>query len=104
MGMKTYKGVSTVETLQTQAILGSSQVPNSDGGYSWEVDDWKRLERFCVLGSEGGSYYAAEQKLTLENAEAVIRCIRADGIRTVKKIVEISEGGRAYKNDPATFV
>jgi 60 kDa SS-A/Ro ribonucleoprotein len=33
----------------------------------------------------------------------VERCIRADGARAVKRIVEISESGRAPKNDPAIF-
>ncbi len=88
-------------TPQSQPIPGSKQVPNSAGGYSFAVDDWKRLDRFLVLGSEGGSYYATERKLTAENAQAVVRCIQADGLRTVKRIVEISDGGRAPKNDPA---
>lgn len=88
-------------TPQNQPIPGSKQVPNSAGGYSFAVDNWKRLDRFLVLGSEGGSYYASERKLTAENASAVIACIQADGMRTVQRIVEISEGGRAPKNDPA---
>lgn len=90
-------------TPQTQPIPGSSQVRNSAGGYSFPVDDWVRLDRFLVLGSEGGSYYATEKALTAENASAVIRCIQADGRRVVARIVEISEAGRAPKNDPAIF-
>lgn len=90
-------------TPQNQPIPGSNQVPNSAGGYAFLVDDWKRLDRFLILGSEGGSYYATEQKLSLENAEAVLRCIQADGLRTVRRIVEISDAGRAPKNDPAIF-
>ena len=31
------------------------QGPNSAGGFAWAVDDWTRLRRFLVLGSEGGS-------------------------------------------------
>jgi 60 kDa SS-A/Ro ribonucleoprotein len=88
-------------TPQNQPIPGSGQVANSAGGYSFPVDDWKRLDRFLVLGSEGGSYYASERKLSLENAEAVLRCIETDGLRTVKRILEISDAGRAPKNDPA---
>ena len=30
------------------------------GGFAWAVDDWTRLRRFLILGSEGGSYYAGE--------------------------------------------
>ena len=88
---------------QSQPIPGSTQVPNSAGGYAWAVDDWMRLGRFLVLGSEGGSYYATERALTAENANAVLRCIDADGLRVVKIIVEISESGRAPKHDPALF-
>ena len=68
---------------QSAPIAGSGQVPNSAGGYAWEVDDWARLRRFLVLGSEGGSYYASERTLTRENAEAVERCLAADGPRAV---------------------
>jgi 60 kDa SS-A/Ro ribonucleoprotein len=84
-------------------IPGSGQVPNSAGGFAWEVDDWARLRRFLILGSEGGSYYATEWALTRENARAVERCIRQDGLRAVAEIVRVSEEGRAPKNDPALF-
>ncbi|HKC77877.1 MAG TPA: TROVE domain-containing protein, partial [Gaiellaceae bacterium] len=79
------------------------QVENSDVGYSWPVDEWTRLRRFLILGSEGGSYYASEWKLTRENAEAVERAVRADGKRAVREIVDVSLEGRAPKNDPALF-
>ena len=90
-------------TPQNEPIPGSTQVPNSDVGYSWAVDDWTRLDRFLILGSEGGTYYLKERELTKQNAEAVARCIQADGERVVRRIVEISEAGRAPKNDPAVF-
>ena len=88
---------------QSVAIPGSGQKPNSAGGFSWIADDWTRLQRFLILGSEGGSYYASEQKLTVENTEAVLRCIREDGAKTVDQIVSVSEAGRAPKNEPALF-
>jgi 60 kDa SS-A/Ro ribonucleoprotein len=88
---------------QSAPILGSTQVRNSAGGFTWSVDDWTRLRRFLVLGSEGGSYYATERELTLESAEAVARCIGEDGLRAVETIVDVSVAGRAPKNDPALF-
>jgi 60 kDa SS-A/Ro ribonucleoprotein len=91
------------KTPQSEPIPGSAQVPNSAGGFSFAVDDWTRLDRFLILGSEGGSYYTSERKLTLENAAAVQRVIAADGLRVVNRIVEISDAGRAPKNDPALF-
>jgi 60 kDa SS-A/Ro ribonucleoprotein len=96
--------LNTRHTPQWEPILGSTQVPNSAGGYAWPVDDWVRLDRFLVLGAEGGSYYATERQLSLENAQAVLRAIQADGPRVVARVVEVSEAGRAPKNDPAVFV
>jgi 60 kDa SS-A/Ro ribonucleoprotein len=78
-------------------------IENSAGGAAFPVDDGTRLERFLILGSEGGSYYANERKLTRENAEAVVRCLMADGPGTVETIIAVSDAGRAPKNDPAIF-
>lgn len=94
--------IAHATTPQTEPLPG--QIANSGGGYSFPVDDWTRLERFLILGSEGGSYYAEDRKLTRDNATAVKRCIASDGERVVKTIVEISDAGRAPKNDPALFV
>jgi len=90
-------------TPQSQPISGSNQVRNSNSGYSWQVDDWTRLDRFLILGGEGGTYYIAERDLVKQNHDAIVRCVKADGIRAVNRIVEISDAGRAPKNDPAIF-
>src|SRR5262249_36174031 len=91
-------------TPQNVPIPGTTQVPNSAGGYAWQASPWGRLKRFLILGSEGGSYYASEQTLTAENANHVLTCITDDGVRVVRETVAISDGGRAPKNDPAIFV
>ena len=88
---------------QWAPIPGSDQVSNSSGGFAWTVDQWTRLRRFLVLGSEGGSYYASQWKLTHENAKTVERCVREDGKRAVDEIVRVSHEGRAPKNDQALF-
>src|SRR5256884_2257876 len=90
-------------TPQSQPIPGSAQIANSGGGYSWQVDDWTRLDRFLILGAEGGTYYITERDLVKQNHDALVRCIKSDGIRAVNRIVEISDSGRAPKNDPAIF-
>ena len=97
------KHFSTRATAQSQPIPWSAQVPNSAGGYVWAVDDWTRFDRFLVLGAEGGTYYVSERKLTVENAQAVAACIKADGVSAVERIAVVSEQGRAPKNDPALF-
>lgn len=92
----------TRSTPQTEP-MSPDQVENSAGGFVWAVDKWTRLRRFLILGSEGGSYYATERKLTKENVSCVKECIDEDGIRTVDTIVLVSKGGYAPKNDPALF-
>ena len=93
------------ETPHTSPIVGREHemAENSAGGYSFQIDDFTRLDRFLILGSEGGTYYVGEGKLTRENAGVVLRCIKADGIRVVNRIVEVSDKGLAPKNDPAIF-
>ena len=44
-----------------QTLPIPSTVPNAAGGHAFAVDDWTRLDRFLILGSEGGSYYAGER-------------------------------------------
>ncbi len=91
-------------TSQSQPIPGSIQIPNSAGGHAWQVDDWIRLDRFLILGAEGGAYYIGERDLVKQNHESIVRCIQTDGVRVVNRIVEISDSGRAPRNDPMIFV
>lgn len=97
------KHISRKATPQTSPIPGreAEMVRNEAGGFTFPVDDWVRLDRFLILGTEGGAYYATERALTLENAHCVDRCVEADGARTIARIVEVSEGGRAPRNDAA---
>jgi 60 kDa SS-A/Ro ribonucleoprotein len=90
-------------TPQSEPIPGSSQVPNSAGGYAWAVDHWQRLRRFLVLGIVGGTYYISQRKLVTENLTALDECLKEDGLQTVKLITEISQEGRAPSNDPALY-
>jgi 60 kDa SS-A/Ro ribonucleoprotein len=91
-------------TPQAEPIPGTAQVPNSAGGFTWAVDRWTRLDRFLILGSEGGTFYVGERELTRESAKSAIECVAEDGARVVNRVVEISQSGRAPKNDPALFV
>jgi len=79
------------------------EVKNTAGGYVFKVDSFARLERFLILGNEGGTYYAKESKLTKENAACVLECLKEDSARTVAIIASISDQGRAPKNDAAIF-
>ena len=98
-----YTGFNTKHTPQNEPIPGENQIKNNAGGYVYSVGAFKQLERFLILGSEGGSYYVSEKALTKENAINTIAAIESDGERAVRTIVEISDSGRALKNDPAIF-
>lgn len=68
------------------------------------IDCFTQLDRFLILGCEGGSYSAGDERtMTLDSAKCVVECGKQDYYRTVRRIVEISESGRAPKNDPAIF-
>lgn len=79
-------------------------VVNSTGGFVFDIGIWGQLDRFLILGAEGPSYYASQAKLVKENCTAAQKCIKEDGVRVVNRVVEISDAGRAPKNDPALFV
>jgi 60 kDa SS-A/Ro ribonucleoprotein len=77
--------------------------PNNAGGFGFKMDDWKKLDQFLVLGTEGGTYYVSQDKLTREALGTVEKLIAEDGSRVVARIVEISDAGRAVRNDPAIW-
>ncbi len=79
------------------------QVRNSAGGFTFQADKWTRLDRFLILGAEGGTYYISERKLTKENARVLDVCAKDDRERLVSTIVAISEEGRAPKQAPCIF-
>jgi len=93
---------SVMNAKQEEILEG--QVENSCGAAVYEAADIKKLEMFLVLGSEGGSYYANEKKLTVKNYETVEKLVKEDGITVVNKVVDVSVNNKAPKNDPALFV
>lgn len=97
-----------VRTTKTSKIpqsepLTAEQVPNSAGGYTWQITPWQQALRFLILGSAGGTYYIGEKKLTADNAQSILACMAEDPNRLVDLIMEVSLAGRAPNNDPALF-
>ncbi|MEM2159363.1 MAG: TROVE domain-containing protein [Candidatus Nitrosotenuis sp.] len=78
-------------------------VKNSAGGVTFSLDDWDLLDRFLILGSAENTYYATGQQLTLKATESMRNALKTDGVRFVARVKEISDAGRAPKNDPAIF-
>lgn len=104
MGYRNYANTA-LKTPQTKPIPGreAEMVENAAGGYVFKQTDWETLNRFLILGTEGGTFYVGEQELTEKNAGVAIRCAKADAAKTVAEIVRVSDEGLAVKNDPAIF-
>ena len=72
---------ATQQTPQTCPVPGreAEMSKNAAGGYAFDLDDWALLDRFLILGTEGGTYYTDEHELTVASAVAVESCVKADG-------------------------
>jgi 60 kDa SS-A/Ro ribonucleoprotein len=90
-------------TPQSQPIPGreAEMKQNNAGGFTFSLDHWGVLDRFLMIGSEGGNYYVGERDTTKQSFDVTKKCIKEDGVRVVNRIVEYSLAGRAPKNDPA---
>ena len=87
-----------------QVRTRADQTQNSAGGFVYAVDPLQRLHRFLFLGADGGSYYASERQLKLENAQVVVNLTKEHhGKKIVDEIKEISCSGRAPKQDQCIF-
>ncbi len=96
------KNVNKKVTAQTERSR-TDEIKNNAGGYVFQVSDKSRLERFLILGTDGGTYYANEKKITGESVKFLTDLIHADEDLVRNTIVEVSTNGRAYKNSPALF-
>src|SRR5690349_7640744 len=97
------KAVKT-NTPQTVRTPGrTDEVKNNAGGFVFKVDDKSRLERFLILGTDGGTYYVGEKKLTAQNADFLRKMIRENEPLVLDTVVAVSDEGRAYSNSPALF-
>lgn len=94
-------------TPQTMPLPGQNMVKNNAGGYGYQITAQQQLERFLLIGSEGGTYYVGEQKLTEDNAKVIIDLIKANDLsslnvlRTVETFITQK---RAPKIDASLFV
>lgn len=96
-----YKGFGARASVPQTEQATSDEIVNHTGGYVFQVDDFTRLRRFLILGTEGGTYYQGERKITKECYDTVVRCLTSNGERTVKEIVDAA--GNAPKMPPILF-
>lgn len=96
--------INARQTPQTEHVPGrNDQVQNNAGGWGFKVDDWTRALRFLILGTGGGTYYVTERDLTKQNAAHILELAKTQGERLVDLIVDVSEKGRAPRQNPTSF-
>lgn len=90
---------------QREPLFGreDDMVKNVAGGYVFKVNPNTALERFLILGCEGGTYYVGARDMTKSAAALVLACAKTNPNLTVETIVQINQAGRAIKPDPSIF-
>jgi len=101
---KHYSNSNVLQTEQLRGELGKRQVKNSEDGYSFQITDTDKLDRFLILGTKGGTFYINESELTVKGLEVVEKLLLENPEYVIKRAVEISQAGRAAKNDYALMV
>ena len=101
--MKDY--ATLLKANQREPIFGREKdmTKNAAGGYVFKVDPFITLERFLILGCEGGTFYVGERAMIKQSAGLILACAEQNPHRTVKMIVDISKSWRAISADPAIF-
>jgi len=97
--------INPVKTPQSSPLPGREpeMARNHAGGYAFLLTPWQALDRFLILGTEGGTYYATEREHTLDSIANLRRAIAEDGPRVVARIVKIDAANRAPKMKPILF-
>lgn len=97
-----------LETINTKVTPQSekakaNQVMNNAGGAVFEVTPEVRIRRFLILGTQNATMYQSAKELTKDNASVVIDWAENRTKELVDLIVEISEAGRAPKQNQGVF-
>lgn len=102
--MSDYLSKHVTRTIPQNEQENPLQVKNNAGGFTFQITPEKMLERFLILGSEGGTYYAEEKDLTQQNLTNLKALVTANQSKlVVDTATDISVSGRSYKNDTAIF-
>lgn len=81
----------------------TDEVKNNAGGFVFKAGDKLRLERFLILGTDGGTFYVNEKALTKQNLDFVKSLIKTDYRLVVDTLIEVAVGNRAAKNSPSLY-
>lgn len=86
-----------------QEQADARQVQNNAGGYTFTLSDKERLERFLILGTDGGTYYVNEREYTKQNLAFLDDLIERDEDLVRRAVYDVSYNARSYRNSPAIF-
>jgi 60 kDa SS-A/Ro ribonucleoprotein len=82
----------------------TDEVKNNAGGFVFKASDRDRLERFLILGVDGGTFYVGERDLTKQNVDFVKSLIRSNERLVVDTLADVADKNRAAKNSPSLYV
>lgn len=100
---KTQKNMRTNTPATARTPGRSDEVKNNAGGFVFAVNDKNRLERFLILGTDGGTYYVGENKLTKNNLDFVNSLITKNSRVVIDTLADVAGNNRAAKNSPALY-
>lgn len=89
-------------TAQTEQAK-PEQIKNNAGGFVFKVSNRTRLDRFLIIGTDGGTYYQGQRDLTNQNVDALRKMLAEDASGVIERVVEVSDQGLAKSNSPALF-
>lgn len=102
--MSDYRFMSEIPKQSEGPIPGQAMVKNHAGGYVWEADGRKMLERFLVLGTTHNGFYANKRQMTAEAMAILVPMIESAPEEVGAVIVELSVGNRCVSNSPSLFL
>jgi len=83
--------LTRLATPQVERHRGTWLLTRSTDAPQWPVDEWERLDRYLIFGSE-------------RDTQVVRGRVEADGPRVVRRVVELSVMGRVVSNKPCLMV
>jgi 60 kDa SS-A/Ro ribonucleoprotein len=101
--MSIYTKALRNQPAKSKLVGREEMIENAAGGYTFEVSMKEMFTRFLILGTESGTYYASEQKLTLDATKEVVKFIKADGAAALSLVSDVIMNRRAPKTDASIF-
>ena len=101
--MSIYTKALSNQPAKSKLIGREEMIENAASGYTFQVSPTEMFKRFLILGTEGGTYYASEHKLTLEATQQVVAFIKANGTTALSLVSDVIMNRRAPKTDASIF-